>query len=50
MSSAPLARRTNGKAIASLVLSILSLVGILPILGSSWAIWPGARSPAIRRP
>ncbi len=52
MSSSPLAQRTNGKAIASLVLSILGLVGILPILGSLLGILLGhlARGEIARHP
>ncbi len=34
MDATPVAPKTSGKAIASLVLSILGLVGVLPLIGS----------------
>ncbi len=52
MSATPSAPKTNGKAIASLVLSILGIVGILPVLGPILGIILGnsARREIARNP
>jgi len=45
----PPAPPTNGLAIASLVLSLLGLIGVLPLLGTFWASSSATR-PATRLP